>query len=219
MLMETIIGTFLLICLALFFSINLHNILRLHKPGNDTAEPQAEAERPSGFTVGIAAFGTFFYFAETLTYPLLAFTNIPSSPTTFPLSYQLQFTPYLQAIGIVATALGYFLFIWSVITRGKYATSWTMRKNHKLITTGPYKHARHPSYLGYFLMFLGLAALWPNLLTLIPLAAIPGYIKVTNQEEKLLQQHFGNEYVDYQKKTGRFIPKLQQWKDNKEKTD
>jgi protein-S-isoprenylcysteine O-methyltransferase Ste14 len=57
-------------------------------------------------------------------------------------------------------------------------------------------------------MFLGFISLWPNIVTLIPLAAIPGYIKVTVQEEKLLEQRFGDEYREYQRRTGRFIPKF-----------
>jgi protein-S-isoprenylcysteine O-methyltransferase Ste14 len=85
-----------------------------------------------------------------------------------------------------------------------------MLKNHKLVTWGPYKHSRHPSYLGYSLMFLGITALWSNILAVIPLAAIPGYVKVTSREEKLLELHFGNEYLEYKKKTGRFIPRLKQ---------
>jgi protein-S-isoprenylcysteine O-methyltransferase Ste14 len=209
MLLETIIAGFLLVCLACFFSINLHNILRLHRHDNDP-EPQAEIERPSGPAIYAAAFGTLFYFAEALLYPLVVFTIFPFSFTSFPLSYQYSFALYVQALGAILTTTGYFLFLWSVITRGKYAVSWGMRKTHKLVTWGPYKCVRHPSYLGYFLMFLGMAALWPNVLTLIPLAAILGYVKVTSQEEKLLELHFGNEYLRYKKRTGRFIPRLRQ---------
>lgn len=57
-------------------------------------------------------------------------------------------------------------------------------------------------------MFFGLFFLWSNLFTLIPLIAIPGYFLVTVEEERLLKQRFGEEYVNYQRKTGRFIPRL-----------
>src|SRR4030042_1743023 len=78
----------------------------------------------------------------------------------------------------------------------------------KLVTWGPYGFVRHPSYLAYFLLFTGLLVVWPNLLTLVPLVAIPGYIKATDKEEKLLEAHLGNEYKKYQRKTGRFFPRL-----------
>ncbi|NIQ07584.1 MAG: isoprenylcysteine carboxylmethyltransferase family protein, partial [Candidatus Korarchaeota archaeon] len=70
------------------------------------------------------------------------------------------------------------------------------------------RYIRHPSYLGYFLMFFGIFALWPNGLTLIPLVAVPGYYSLTFVEEKLLIQRFGEEYLEYMRKTGRFLPKI-----------
>jgi len=57
-------------------------------------------------------------------------------------------------------------------------------------------------------MFIGLFIIWPSIVTLVPLAAVPGYILVTYQEEKLLEKRFGQEYVEYQKRTGRFLPKF-----------
>jgi protein-S-isoprenylcysteine O-methyltransferase Ste14 len=115
---------------------------------------------------------------------------------------------YIQILGLLLTFFGYFLFVWSVVSRGRYAVSWGMSENHKLVTWGPYRYVRHPSYLGYFLMFLGFFLYWTNMFTLIPLVAIPGYYWVTFDEERLLTQRFGDEYAEYQKKTGRFIPKL-----------
>lgn len=209
MLIETIIATILSLCVTCFATVNLYNILVLHKHSTGS-EPHAEVERPSGFIVTIAALGTLVYFLEAFLYIILAFTSFPTSTTTFPLSYEFPFMPYTQAVGSALTTLGYITFIWSVLARGKYATSWEMRNTHKLVTWGPYHHVRHPSYSAYFLMFIGLALQWPSLFTLIPLAGILGYVKVTYQEEKLLQQHFGNEYAEYQKKTGKFIPKLRQ---------
>jgi protein-S-isoprenylcysteine O-methyltransferase Ste14 len=207
MLPETTVASFLVVCLACFFSVNLHNVLRMHKHDDDM-KPHAEIEHPSGFTVGLAALGTFVYFAETLAYSFLVFTKLFSLPDSFPFHIQPPFMLYTQIAGIILTALGYFLFIWSVITRGKYAVSWTMRDNHKLVTWGPYSYVRHPSYLAYFLMFIGLFTLLPSLFTLAPLTAIPGYFQVSRQEEELLTRRFGKEYEEYQKKTGRFIPKL-----------
>jgi protein-S-isoprenylcysteine O-methyltransferase Ste14 len=83
-----------------------------------------------------------------------------------------------------------------------------MQKTHKLVTWGPYRFVRHPSYLAYFLLFTGLLVMWPNLLTFVPLVAIPGYIRATDKEERLLEAHFGNEYKEYQRRTGRFFPRL-----------
>lgn len=199
----------LLACLGCFFSVNLHNIVKHHKH-NNKEKPHAEVEHPSGILLTAAALGTIIYFVESLLHPLLVLTDHLSLLDAVSLHFQESFTLFTQGLGLTLTTIGYLLFMWSVIARGRYATSWEMRKSHRLVTWGPYHYVRHPSYFAYFLMFMGFFIIWPNPLTLIPLVAIPGYFKVTVQEEKLLEQRFGDEYEEYQKKTGRFIPKFRQ---------
>jgi protein-S-isoprenylcysteine O-methyltransferase Ste14 len=207
MLIETAIATFLFVCLVCFFSFNLYNILIVHKRKSH-AKVYAEVERPSSFTVNLAAVGTLVYFLEALLYLFLVFAGLVSVLHVFPFYFQFPFLLYTQIFGLVLTFAGYFLFIWSVVARGIHAVSWEMPENQRLVTWGPYRYMRHPSYLGYFLMFFGLFSLWPNFLTLFPIAAVPGYYRVTLEEERLLGRRFGDEYAEYQKRTGRFIPKL-----------
>lgn len=114
----------------------------------------------------------------------------------------------LEPFGLVVMVLGYAIFIWSVVARGRYATSWQMPADHRLVDWGPYRYVRHPSYLGYFLMFTGFLLLWQNALALIPLIAIPGYLLITRSEEKMLVAKFGDKYVQYQKHVGQFLPKV-----------
>jgi len=207
MLIETAIAIFLLICLASFASVNLHNILIVHKRKNNT-KVYAEVERPLNLIVSLAALGTLAYFLEVLTYMFLVFTELFSLLYDPLFYFQLPFISYMQISGLILTFLGYFLFIWSVLARGRYAVSWNMPENQKLVTWGPYHYVRHPSYLGYFLMFFGLFFLWPSLFALALIVAILGYYRITFEEEELLRQRFGNEYLEYQKRTGRFIPKF-----------
>jgi protein-S-isoprenylcysteine O-methyltransferase Ste14 len=205
MLAEIIVASFLLVCLGCFFSVNLYNILKFHRH-NEDSEPHAEVKPPPTFVVYLAGLGTLVYFAEALFYPLIVFANMISPQNAFLLGYDFPFMPYARITGMILTGVGHILFVWSVIARGKYATSWEMKEDHRLVTWGPYRHVRHPSYLGYFLMFIGLIALWPNVFTLVPLLAIPGYNRITIDEERLLEQRFGAEYVEYKNRTGRFIP-------------
>jgi protein-S-isoprenylcysteine O-methyltransferase Ste14 len=202
---ETHIALFLLACLAIFTAINLRNILKFHRRNlYQASEPKTE--RPADKLVDLAAVGTGIYFLETTLYVFIVLTSIAS--TTIFLTQQLLLQPLWQTLGLISTSAGYSLFIWSILVRGRYATSWSMRPNHKLITTGPYYYVRHPSYLGYFLMFTGLPLLVPSLIMLFPLMAVPGYYRITFQEEELLTQHFGDEYREYRKRTGRFLPRL-----------
>ncbi|HXX88551.1 MAG TPA: isoprenylcysteine carboxylmethyltransferase family protein [Candidatus Acidoferrum sp.] len=207
MLMETVTACFLLICLIVFFSMNLHNVLVVHEH-SDKKPQQAEVDRPSGLIFNAVALGTVVYFFEAVSYSLLILTSSISvmSVVAFTVSDGLAF--HAQIFGMLLTAFGYFLFLWSVATRGKYASSWAMRENHRLVTWGPYRLVRHPSYLAYFAMFIGFLFIWPTWLSLIPLIAIPAYYQVTLQEERLLERRFGEEYLKYQQKTGRFIPRI-----------
>ncbi|UCE44576.1 MAG: isoprenylcysteine carboxylmethyltransferase family protein [Candidatus Bathyarchaeota archaeon] len=191
-------------CLIAFLSLNLFNATRTHcDRDRKNAKTYAEVERPQGFIFTLAAFGTLFFFLESIAYPLLAFAG-----AEIPLRLSFQHDSYVQGIGILLEISGYSLFMWSVLERGRYATSWEMREDHKLVTSGPHRYMRHPSYLAYFLMFSGLFFLLLNLVTLIPLVAIPGYVNLTTYEERLLTRRFGNKYVRYQEETGRFLPKI-----------
>ncbi|MCK5022506.1 MAG: isoprenylcysteine carboxylmethyltransferase family protein, partial [Candidatus Pacebacteria bacterium] len=79
---------------------------------------------------------------------------------------------------------------------------------NRLVTWGAFRYVRHPSYVGYFLMFAGFVLLLRNPMALLPLVAVPGYVGLAVFEEQLLVEEFGDSYVKYQKRTGRFIPKL-----------
>jgi len=207
MISDTAAAVLLLACLAAFFSVNLHNITRLHTR-QGSGKSYAEVERPNNLMMMLAALGTVVYFAATLLFVFLAFAGLGSLLADSAIGFQFLFIGYNQIPGLALTFLGYFMFIWSVVARGKYATSWGMPEHQRLVTWGPYRYVRHPSYLGYFLMFIGLFLLWPSLFSLFPLFAIPGYYRLTFQEERLLAQRFKKEYEKYQEKTGRFIPKL-----------
>jgi len=207
MLAESVVAVFLLGWLVCFFSVNLYNIVKSQKLRRGV-KVYAEVERPADLATNLAAFGTVVYFLEVLSYLFLVFTGLTSVLHDSPFIFRFPFVSCMQILGLILTSAGYFVFIWSVVARGKYSVSWEMPENQRLITWGPYRHVRNPSYLGYFLMFFGLFFIWPNLFTLFPLIAIPGYFRVTFEEERLSVQRFGDEYVEYQKKTGRFIPRF-----------
>ncbi len=205
MLPKIILASFIIFCLIIFFIFNLMNFI---KNRDKRLKAYAEIERPSGISFGLTALGTFFFFLESFIYSFLVFIGRISLIDFPPLKLQFEFDSYAQFLGIILTFFGYFIFLWSVFARGRYATSWEMPENHKLVTWGPYRYVRHPSYLAYFLMFFGLFFMLLNLLALLPLIAIPGYLKIVEYEEKLLIKRFGKEYIEYQRKTGKFIPKI-----------
>lgn len=58
--------------------------------------------------------------------------------------------------GVVITTISALLRVWCFTTMGPMFTfEVTVRKEHKLVTTGPYAIVRHPSYTGVYLMLVG----------------------------------------------------------------
>jgi len=110
-------------------------------------------------------------------------------------------------MGMIVTGM-IFRFI-AVYTLGRYFTvNVTIRKDHRIIQQGLYKYLRHPSYLGSLFSFLGNGFALNNwygmLIVFIPvLLAFMNRIRV---EEELLISNFGQEYIDYKKRTWRLLP-------------
>ncbi|ORZ28032.1 Isoprenylcysteine carboxyl methyltransferase family-domain-containing protein [Lobosporangium transversale] len=74
--------------------------------------------------------------------------NYNSSYLTATLT-QLQTVKPWHIIATIGAVLGYALRKWSFITLNEFFTfQLTIRPGHKLITHGPYKYLRHPSYTG-----------------------------------------------------------------------
>ncbi|MCK5001517.1 MAG: isoprenylcysteine carboxylmethyltransferase family protein, partial [Gammaproteobacteria bacterium] len=75
---------------------------------------------------------------------------------------------------------------------------------------GVYRQIRHPMYLSFWLWAIGQSLLIHNWLagppSLIAIALI--YPFRVDQEEQQLIEHFGDKYREYQKTTGRILPKL-----------
>lgn len=114
-------------------------------------------------------------------------------------------------IGLGLVILGIIIRQYSIYILGKYFSPHVeIQKEHKLIEKGLYKYIRHPSYLGSILSLTGLSIAFESLLSLIFSLILSsifyGYrIKV---EEKELIKIFGNEYLNYIKRTKRLIPFL-----------
>lgn len=207
MLSDSLIAGALLLYLSAFFVINAHNVVKGSRERRG-AKVYAELEKPSGVPIALAVLGTLAFFCESVLLIYLGFSDF--SPYTIARSLQLTF-PYdapVQSVGVLVLGAGFLIFIWSVVARGRYSVSWGMPEDHRLVTWGPYRYVRHPSYLGYCLMFVGLFLSWLNIVALVPLAAIPGYAMLAEAEEELLTRRFGEEYTRYREKTGRFLPKL-----------
>lgn len=109
-------------------------------------------------------------------------------------------------IGIVCVGLIYWLF--SSIRSGITPTSAT-RKEHQLVTHGPYRWVRHPLYTVGASMFISFGMMADNwFITALGVLTFILMAIRTPQEETNLIEKFGDEYREYMKRTGRFFPKV-----------
>jgi protein-S-isoprenylcysteine O-methyltransferase Ste14 len=118
---------------------------------------------------------------------------------------------WIQWIGVLIT-LGSVLLIWWVqwALDVQFDTTLHTQADHQLITHGPYHWVRHPMYSALFLLGLGWLLLTANWLIGTPLMiGIIGvvFMRIDNEEAVLIDL-FGEEYRDYMKHTGRFLPIL-----------
>ncbi len=109
-------------------------------------------------------------------------------------------------VGILCTFGIYWLF--SSIGSGITPTSAT-RTKHNLVTTGPYRWVRHPLYTIGSSMFVAFGMIADN--WFIALLGVFVFILMairTPKEESNLIEKFGDEYLEYMQRTGRYLPKL-----------
>ena len=122
----------------------------------------------------------------------------------------ITFPSWMVWIGAAASAVSVFLLVWMFTSLGKNITdSVSIREEHSLITSGPYRYIRHPLYVFGALLFLSISLIMGS--WFIPLVGIPTYailIYRTGIEEEMLTERFGNKYTQYMQRTGRFFPRL-----------
>lgn len=101
------------------------------------------------------------------------------------------------------------LFVWASRTMGR---NWSVvartRRDHTLVTAGPFAWIRHPIYTAMFLMMIALAIALGHvnrLFIAIPIYALGTVIRV-RIEERLLRTAFGPTYREYAQRVKRFIP-------------
>jgi len=112
-------------------------------------------------------------------------------------------------IGILLVATGLPVFVLSGTAIDKYFSQG------KLATEGMYAFFRHPIY-GSWIVFImpGVALIIDSLLALtIPLFMYVVFRILIVEEEKYLEEKFGDEYFEYKKKVGSIFPNLKTlWK-------
>jgi protein-S-isoprenylcysteine O-methyltransferase Ste14 len=81
---------------------------------------------------------------------------------------------------------------------------------NSVISTGAFRYVRHPLYLAAILFYLGLTVSTASLFSLALLVIIfLFYNYIASYEEKLMQIKFGENYVSYKNRTGKWRPRME----------
>ena len=117
----------------------------------------------------------------------------------------------LSWIGLVLIVPGLALYLWclwnfATVGRG---TPGPWDPAERVVATGPYRWVRNPMYLAVLAVILGQAVL-VNSLALVAYAAVIAVIVhtfVVVYEEPTLAEQFGESYISYRERVGRWLPR------------
>ena len=116
-----------------------------------------------------------------------------------------------RAAGIAVMWLGLALRVWAIATLGdSFRTTVQVAPGQAVVTRGPYRWVRHPSYLALLLIVAGYGLAvggWPSVIVglAVPLPAVVWRIRV---EEAELERVLGEPYRSYRVGRARLIPRL-----------
>jgi protein-S-isoprenylcysteine O-methyltransferase Ste14 len=98
---------------------------------------------------------------------------------------------------------------WCVRTLGRFFRRVVeLQTEHRTVTEGPYRYARHPAYAAFLLAEVGLGVALANPVSLAVCLVLPpvGVLSRIPHEEAALEGELGDEYRAYARRTKRLIP-------------
>jgi protein-S-isoprenylcysteine O-methyltransferase len=113
--------------------------------------------------------------------------------------------------GVILLAGGTAFRLWAINTlKTNFAVTVQIKQGQQLITSGPYRWLRHPSYTGAWIAMIGAALLMHSYLGLVLMG--PGmllvYMRRIEVEERTLEQAFGQAYSNMKQHTSRLVPRV-----------
>jgi len=110
--------------------------------------------------------------------------------------------------GLTLFVVGLTIAFVAVFTlRRFYLSTLVTVEDHRLITHGIYRFARHPIYFGVLIAIMGVPVYAPSLYGfLVLILLIPIFLNRIRMEEDLLTEEFGEAYRAYMETTRKLIP-------------
>lgn len=111
--------------------------------------------------------------------------------------------------GAALVAAGLAFRVWAIRVLGRqFTVDVGIQPEHTLITAGPYRVLRHPSYTGALACFYGLGiglGSWASLAVIV-IAATAAFHRRIQVEERVLAEAFGSAWTAHAQRTWRLLP-------------
>lgn len=113
----------------------------------------------------------------------------------------------LSVLGLGIAGLGAGFFILAVRTmQTNWRVGFSEEQETELVTTGIYQYSRNPAFVGFDCLYVGLAMVFPTILTiLLALGALVLFHLQINLEEDYLVGEFGESYRSYQQRVRKYL--------------
>jgi len=124
-------------------------------------------------------------------------------------SFLLRVTTFLFSMTLIwlNVPIGVAIFVVAVYFMNASHKDLFDTKVEGLASIGVYGRVRHPMYLGTFLFYLGMAVITLSLVAIVVwMITFAYYNTLANFEETLLEERFGNDYLEYKKNVRKWIP-------------
>ena len=114
----------------------------------------------------------------------------------------------IALVGLLAVLMGVAFSVWArLMLGGNWSNRVTVKENHTLVRTGPYRIVRHPIYSGILLGMLGSALQRGGIRCFVGvlICGFSFWLK-TRAEERFMVQSFGEQYLQYRHRVKALAP-------------
>lgn len=123
------------------------------------------------------------------------------------LGWRPDFASFWPWVGAALTLVGITLAVWARVYLGRnWGMPQTLRRDHELVSSGPYQLVRHPIYAGMLLGLLGTALAYGPFWFIMLLGVGAFFVYSTYVEERDLCARFPDAYRQYRARTKRLVP-------------
>ena len=190
------------ILLVALFAMRFYFMVKVGRSGGRLMPDRMAVEREGGPGILIARIALFFL--------LMAFLVMYITSLAWIDLFSFSLPDWLRWAGFGLGLLCVAFWTWTQINLDtQWSAQLQLRREHHLVTTGPYARIRHPLYTAMCGWVAALALLTANwIFVVLAVLSIAGTLARVPKEEQMMLEAFGDQYKTYMLRTGRFFPRL-----------